>query len=170
MYAPRMRSNSSRDASHSRWIAILDPLEFLLPWALYEDIKSVLTFLQDALGSATHNHALPPIWQPHELRLRRVRPVSPDRRRREQDRTRDKPLPPFENPIVGFVAAAVPVPARVVPEFRCPRLSERIRLLLLVLVVVPRSSPLVRRVGTVWRVGSRVGTRLGVSVRRLRNH
>jgi hypothetical protein len=59
MYAPRMRSNSSRDASHSRWIAILDPLEFLLPWALYEDIKSVLTFLQDALGSATHTHALP---------------------------------------------------------------------------------------------------------------
>ena len=40
-------------------IARLDPLELLLPGAVYKEVERVLTFLQDALCSATDNHALP---------------------------------------------------------------------------------------------------------------
>lgn len=48
-----------RFARSVRCMAILDPLEFLLSCAIHKDMEGVLTFPQDALCSATHNHTLP---------------------------------------------------------------------------------------------------------------
>ena len=54
MYAVRVRSNSSRDASH----AVLIGWRFWIASAVLEDMEGVLMFPQDARCSTTHNRGI----------------------------------------------------------------------------------------------------------------